>query len=202
MSLTLSGKNLTIEKVVGVARHGDKIELSEDGLARIDKCRAMLERKIAAGEIMYGTNTGIGELSEIILPPDQVSKFQEYLIYNHAAGIGEPAPIEHVRAAMLSRVNLHCIGHSGCRRQIPLTYVAMLNAGITPVMCQKGSVGACGDLAPMAQVALSLMGEATGHTPRQLTCACKQQVDLAIFPAALRCRFYLTQRARSQRSQT
>ena len=159
MSLTLSGKNLTIEAVVGVARHGDKIELSEDGLARIDKCRAMLERKIAAGEIMYGTNTGIGELSEIVLEPDQVCKFQEFLIYNHAAGIGEPAPIEHVRAAMLSRVNLHCLGHSGCRRQIPLTYVALLNAGITPVMCQKGSVGACGDLAPMAQIALSLMGE-------------------------------------------
>ncbi len=159
MSLLLDGKHLTLEDVVRVARDGEPVELSPDALARIDKCRAMLERKIEAREIMYGINTGIGELSEVVLKDDEVSKFQEFLIYNHAAGIGEPAPIEHVRAAMVSRINLQCIGHSGCRRVIPLTYAAMLNAGITPVVCKKGSVGACGDLAPMAQVALSLMGQ-------------------------------------------
>ena len=119
----------------------------------------MLERKLAAHETMYGVNTGIGELSEVALDDEQVRRFQRYLIYNHAAGIGEPAPVEHVRAAMLSRVAVHARGFSGCRPEIPLTYVALLNAGVTPIACEKGSVGACGDLAPMSQIALSLMGE-------------------------------------------
>ncbi len=155
----LNEKGLTIDDVVAVARRGAKVGIDPAAIERIKRCRAMLEGKIAAREIMYGINTGIGELSEVVLSDDQVEQFQRYLIYNHAAGIGEPAPLEHVRAAMLSRVNMHCLGHSGCRPEIPLTYVAMLNAGVTPVMCVKGSVGACGDLAPMSQVALSLMGE-------------------------------------------
>jgi len=119
----------------------------------------MLERKIKAKEIMYGINTGIGELADVVLDENQVRDFQRYLIYNHAAGIGGPLPVEVVRGAMLGRVNLHAKGHSGCRLEITRTYIAMLNEGITPIACEKGSVGACGDLAPMSQVALSLMGE-------------------------------------------
>jgi histidine ammonia-lyase len=119
----------------------------------------MLERKIEAREIMYGVNTGIGEFSEVVLSDEQVEQFQRYLIYNHAAGIGEPAPVEHVRAAMAGRINVHAHGMSGCRPEITLTLVDMLNKGVTPVVCQKGSVGACGDLAPMSQIALLLLGE-------------------------------------------
>jgi histidine ammonia-lyase len=159
MSVVLNGKNLTLEEVVRVARDGEEVELAPEAIERIRACRAMLERKVAAREIMYGINTGIGELSEVILSDEEVQQFQRYLVYNHAAGIGEPAPPEHVRAAILSRVNLHALGHSGCRPEITQTYVDLLNAGITPVMCKRGSVGACGDLAPMAQIALSLMGE-------------------------------------------
>ena len=159
MPVTLEGQNLTIEDVVDVARHGEKVQLAPDAVERIAKCRGMLEKKIAAHEIMYGVNTGIGEFSEVVLSDEQVKQFQKYLIYNHAAGIGGPAPIEHVRAAMVSRINVHCRGYSGCRPEIPLTYVDMLNKGVTPVVCEKGSVGACGDLAPMSQLALSLMGE-------------------------------------------
>jgi histidine ammonia-lyase len=159
MPVTLEGQNLTIEDVVDVARHGEKVQLAPDAVERIAKCRGMLEKKIAAHEIMYGVNTGIGEFSEVVLSDEQVKQFQKYLIYNHAAGIGAPAPIEHVRAAMVSRINVHCRGYSGCRPEIPLTYVDMLNKGVTPVVCEKGSVGACGDLAPMSQLALSLMGE-------------------------------------------
>jgi histidine ammonia-lyase len=112
-----------------------------------------------AGEILYGVNTGIGELSEVVLTPEQVEKFQRYLLYSHAAGCGEPCAEEDVRAAMLSRLNTHCWGHSGIRLEIVKTQVDMLNRGVTPVVCQKGSVGACGDLSPMAQMALTLMGE-------------------------------------------
>ena len=159
MPVTLDGQHLTIEDVVNVARHGEKVALAPDAIERIRSCRGMLEKKIVAHEIMYGVNTGIGEFSEVVLSDEQVKQFQKYLIYNHAAGIGAPAPVEHVRAAMVSRVNVHARGYSGCRTEIPLTYVAMLNAGVTPVVCEKGSVGACGDLAPMSQLALSLMGE-------------------------------------------
>jgi len=135
------------------------VALAPAALERIRACRAMLETKLAAHEVMYGTNTGIGEFSEKILSDDQVKAFQRYLVYNHAAGIGEPAPVEHVRAAMAGRVNVHAHGNSGCRPEITLTLVEMLNRSVTPVVCRKGSVGASGDLAPMSQIALLLMGE-------------------------------------------
>ncbi|MEW5984630.1 MAG: aromatic amino acid ammonia-lyase [Acidobacteriota bacterium] len=159
MAIILDGSGLTIEKLVKIAREGEHVELDSAAVGRIDRCREMLEQKLAARETMYGTNTGIGEFSEVILSDDQVKEFQRYLVYNHAAGIGDPAPVEHVRAALASRANVHAHGNSGCRSIIPLTYVEMLNKGVTPVVCQKGSVGASGDLAPMAQAALLLMGE-------------------------------------------
>lgn len=163
MTIVLDGSGLTVEKLVRIARYGEKVELHPDALERIKTCRAMLEEKIKAREIMYGVNTGIGEFSEVVLSDEQVEQFQRYLIYNHAAGIGEPAPIEHVRAAMASRANVHAHGNSGCRPEITLTLIEMLNKGVTPVVCQKGSVGACGDLAPMAQMALTLMGEGEAY---------------------------------------
>ncbi|KPK64025.1 phenylalanine ammonia-lyase [candidate division WOR_3 bacterium SM23_42] len=159
MAIMLEGEHLTIEKLVDIARNNENVEIAPASLEKIKKCRAMLEEKIKAREIMYGINTGIGELSEVVLTDEQVKQFQKYLIYNHAAGIGDPAPIEHIRGAMASRVNVMCKGMSGCRPEIPLTYVEMLNKGVTPVVCQKGSVGACGDLAPMSQIALLMMGE-------------------------------------------
>ncbi|NJD19832.1 MAG: aromatic amino acid lyase [Gemmatimonadetes bacterium] len=159
MPLLIGDAPLTLDHVERVARHGEKIELSADALSRIARCRRMLEEKIEAREIMYGVNTGIGEFSEVVLTDEQVRQFQKYLIYNHAAGIGDPAPLEHVRAAMLSRIRVHTQGRSGCRPEITGTLVAMLNAGVTPVVCEKGSVGACGDLAPMSQIALCLLGE-------------------------------------------
>ena len=159
MPITLNGSSLTIEKLVAIARDNEKVELAPVALERIKVCRAMLEEKLARKEIMYGTNTGIGEFSEKILNDDQVKEFQKFLIYNHAAGIGEPLPIEYVRAALAGRINVHAHGNSGCRPEITLTFVEMLNKGVTPVVCAQGSVGASGDLAPMAQAALLLMGE-------------------------------------------
>ena len=163
MTIVIDGSGLTLEKLVQVARHGEKVSLSQEAMERIKTCRAMLEEKIEAREIMYGVNTGIGEFSEVVLTDEQVEQFQRYLIYNHAAGIGDPAPIEYVRAAMVGRINVQAHGNSGCRPEITLTLIDMLNKGVTPVVCQKGSVGACGDLAPMAQLALLLMGEGEAY---------------------------------------
>jgi len=159
MAIVLNGLNFTVEKLVQIARFNEKVELAPEALQRIKECRNMLEEKLKAREIMYGTNTGIGEFSEIVLDDEQVQQFQRYLIYNHAAGIGEPLSIEIVRGAMASRINVHAHGKSGCRPEITLTLLEMLNKGVSPVVCQKGSVGACGDLAPMSQIALLLLGE-------------------------------------------
>jgi histidine ammonia-lyase len=159
MPITITGKGLTIDDVVAVARNNEKVELHSDAVARIQKCREFINERIEAREIMYGVNTGIGEFSEVVLDDEQLEDFQRYLIYNHAAGIGDPMPVDHVRAAMLLRANVHANGHSACRPEITQTYVDLLNKGVTPVVCEKGSVGACGDLAPMAQIALLMMGE-------------------------------------------
>ena len=159
MTINITGYGLCVEDVVNVARHGEKVELDSDALERIRVCRAFIEKKIAAREIMYGVNTGIGELADVILDDDKLVEFQKNLIANHAAGIGEPAPLEHVRGAMLLRIAVHAKGKSGCRPEITATLVEMLNKGVTPVVCKKGSVGACGDLAPMSQIALTFLGE-------------------------------------------
>ncbi len=163
MDLIITGNDLTIEDLVNVARNKQKVKLHKDAVSRINACRLMLERKIEKKEIMYGVNTGIGEFSEMVLNDDQVKEFQKYLIYNHAAGIGDPMPEDYVRGAMLGRINVHAHGNSGCRLEITQTYVDMLNKGVTPYVCQKGSVGASGDLAPMAQIALLLMGEGKAY---------------------------------------
>jgi histidine ammonia-lyase len=181
MAIVLDGSGLTVEKLEKIARHGEQVELHPDALERIRVCRKMLEEKLAAHEIMYGTNTGIGEFSEVVLDDEQVKQFQRYLIYNHAAGIGEPTPIDYVRGAMAGRINVHAHGNSGCRPDITLTYVEMLNKGLTPVVCQKGSVGACGDLAPMSQIALLLMGEGEAYYQGQRLPG-RQAMELAGIP--------------------
>lgn len=168
MAISLNGNGLTIEKLVQIARHNEPVELSADAAARINRCRQMVERKLKAKEIMYGVNTGIGEFSETVLTDEQVLDFQKYLIYNHAAGIGDPAPIEFVRGAMAARINVHAHGNSGGRLEITQTLVEMLNQGVTPYVCQKGSVGACGDLAPMAQIGLLMLGEGKAYYQGEL----------------------------------
>lgn len=181
MTLRITGAGLTIEDVVNVARHNQEIELHPDAVNRINRCRDMLEEKIQANEIMYGVNTGIGEFSEVVLDDEQVKQFQRYLIYNHAAGIGDPMPEEWVRGAMLGRINVHAHGNSGCRLVITQTLADMLNKGVTPHVCKKGSVGASGDLAPMSQIALLLMGEGKAYYKGEVLDG-KQALDKAGIP--------------------
>jgi len=168
MAIVLGNIRLSTDDLVRIARFNEPVELHSDALERIRKCREMLEEKIQSREIMYGVNTGIGEFSEVVLDDDQIQDFQKYLIYNHAAGIGDPAPIDYVRGAMAGRINVHAKGHSGCRPEITMTLIEMLNKGVTPFVCQKGSVGACGDLAPMSQIALLMIGEGEAYYKDEL----------------------------------
>jgi histidine ammonia-lyase len=188
MTIILDGHNLSIDNVVKVARKSEHIELHPDAKKRIEKCRALLEDKIQKREIMYGVNTGIGELSEVVLTPEQVSKYQKYIIYSHAAGYGTPLPIDIVRAAMLSRISCHCHGHSGLRLVMTETMKEMLNKGVTPVVCEKGSVGACGDLSPMSQIALAVMGEGEAFYQNERLPAAEALKRAGIDPVVLEAR--------------
>jgi len=159
MSLELDGSNLSTDGLESVARGGEQVSVSDASWERIRACRDMIQKKIDDHEVMYGVTTGIGEFSEVVLTSDQVREFQRYLVYSHAAGIGDAMPEEVVRGAMAGRINVHCHGNSAGREELTRQLVEMLNRGVTPVVAAKGSVGACGDLSPMAQVALAMMGE-------------------------------------------
>ena len=149
--------------MLAVARNKEKLEIPAEIYGRISDCRKIVEDGIEKNKIMYGLNTGIGELAEVILPRDQIKEFQKFLVYSHAAGYGKPMDIEDVRAGMVSRINVLSKGHSGPRPIIVETLVNMVNRGVTPVVCQRGSVGACGDLSPLSQVALCLIGEGEAY---------------------------------------
>jgi len=159
MAVKLDGKSLTLENLVKIARENEPVKVTDDAWERIRKCRAMLDDKVEKREVMYGVTTGIGELSEVVLTAEQTQEFQRYLVYSHSAGCGEPCDVDDIRAAMATRVNCHCVGLSGLRPVVVETLVEMLNKGVTPVVFQYGSVGASGDLSPMSQVALVLIGE-------------------------------------------
>ncbi|MCU0726211.1 MAG: aromatic amino acid ammonia-lyase [Planctomycetes bacterium] len=188
MSIVLSGQNLTPSSVLRIARHGEPVELAPEALERVRHCRAFLDRNIVAGKVMYGVNTGIGELSEVVLPPERIREYQRYLVCSHAAGYGDPMPEEVVRAAWVSRVNVLLKGHSGCRPEIPSQMVALLNRGVTPVVCTRGSVGACGDLSPMAQAALVLIGEGEAFFRGRRLPAAKALAEAGVAPIAFEAR--------------
>lgn len=164
MVVIITGQGgIKIEDVERVAVHGETVSLCPKAVERIEKCRAVLEEKIIAKEVIYGVNTGIGEFSETRLKDEDVNEFQKMLIYNHSAGIGGPLAEESVRAAMFGRINVHAHGNSGCRLAITQTLVDMLNKKVTPFVCEVGSVGACGDLAPMSQIGLVILGEGEAY---------------------------------------
>jgi histidine ammonia-lyase len=159
MAVIVDGSNLNIDGVVRVARGREEVKIASEAMEKVKECRAMVDKMVEDKATIYGVTTGIGELSEVVLTPEQVRRFQKYLVYSHAAGCGEPVAIDDARAAMLSRMNVLCRGHSGLRPVVVQTLADMLNKGVTPVMCQKGSVGASGDLSPLGQMALVVIGE-------------------------------------------
>lgn len=159
MSIKLDGMNLTIEQVMGVAQKGRGAELSAAACARINRARDYVEGKAADKTVIYGLTTGFGKFSDTLISSDNTRELQRNLIRSHACAMGEPLPEEIVRAAMLLRINALSRGLSGIRLSTLETLLAMLNAGVHPVVPQKGSLGASGDLAPLAHMALVLMGE-------------------------------------------
>jgi histidine ammonia-lyase len=156
--IEIDGASLTLEQTVEVAG-GVEARLAQGARARIDRSRRFVEDIVARGEVVYGINTGFGALSDVTIPPDKLRELQINLVRSHACGVGEPLPERAVRAMMLQRANVLAKGYSGCRSEVIETLLKMLNAGVHPVIPSRGSVGASGDLAPLAHLALVAIGE-------------------------------------------
>lgn len=158
-AVALDGRSLTIADVVAVARHGARVTLSPAAREAMLATRAIVEAAAASGEAVYGVTTGFGRLSDVAIEPSRIDELQVNLVRSHAAGVGEPLPPDETRAMMLLRANVLAGGHAGARPEIAELLCAMLNAGLHPLVPEQGSVGASGDLAPLAHLALPLIGE-------------------------------------------
>lgn len=165
--LLISGENLRIDDVVAVAR-GRKVALDPAAEPRMERSRAAVDRLVAEGRIVYGITTGFGRFKDRLISPDEVRQLQLNLVRSHAVGVGPDLPDEVVRAMMLARANTLALGHSGARPSIVRLLVDMLNADIAPRIPAQGSLGASGDLAPLAHLALVVIGEGEARVDGRL----------------------------------
>jgi len=155
----LDGSHLTFDDLRQVSREADQVQIAPSAIAAIERSRAVVERLAAGDEPVYGVNTGVGLLADVRVPPEQLDELQRNVVRSHACGVGPPLDRDEVRAMMLIRANVLAKGFSGIRPLIAEQLCHFLNRGVTPVVPSQGSVGASGDLAPLAHIALVLMGE-------------------------------------------
>ena len=165
MTITLNSSGLTMEQVVEVARNGAKIEISKEALEKMAATRAHIETLAKAEVPVYGISTGFGALAHQHIAPEDRVQLQKSLIRSHAAGMGDPVEKEVVRALMLLRLKTLVSGRTGVRPELATTYADLLNAHITPIVHEYGSLGCSGDLAPLSHCALVLMGEGRAVGP-------------------------------------
>jgi histidine ammonia-lyase len=164
-TVELDGTSLTVADVVAVARRGARVAIAPDAREAVRDSRERIEDILSADEAVYGVNTGFGQLVDVRIPRDQVTALQHNLLRSHAAGTGEELSREAVRATMVARINALVKGYSGVREAVVDHLVAMLNGGVCPVVPSRGSLGASGDLAPLAHLALVLVGEGEADLP-------------------------------------
>jgi histidine ammonia-lyase len=157
-ALELDGEHLTLEDVVAVARGRRPVALAPEAWARVRRSREAVERLLARGAVIYGVTTGFGHLRNIRISPEQASLLQHNLLRSHAVGVGPELSEEQVRAMMVARLNSLARGHSGVRPEVLQLLIEMLNRGVHPVVPAQGSLGASGDLAPLAHMALPMIG--------------------------------------------
>lgn len=157
--VVLDGNSLTLEDVSAVADHGATVSLAPAARERARESRRFVDAIVQRGDVVYGVTTGFGKLSDVTIPADRVAELQVNLIRSHASGVGAPLPEREVRAMMLLRANVVAKGYTGARPDLAELLIGMLNAGLYPPIPEQGSVGASGDLAPLAHLALSLIGE-------------------------------------------
>jgi histidine ammonia-lyase len=159
--VTLDGQSLSLAEIEAVSLDGCRVEVAAKARERMAASRATIEDILAAGQTVYGVNTGFGKLSDVRIPPESLAQLQTNLVRSHSAGVGSPLAEAESRAMLLLRANVLAKGFSGNRPELVDLLIAMLNSRVHPVIPEKGSVGASGDLAPLAHLALVIMGE--GH---------------------------------------
>jgi len=166
----LDGMSLTIESAARIIHGAESAEPTDAARERVRQCAAFVERIVRDGRRVYGVNTGFGKLSTETIPLDQLQQLQFNLLRSHACGVGEPLPTEIARSALLFRLNTLLKGHSGVRPVVVDHLTTLLNAGVAPVIPRQGSMGSSGDLAPLAHLALLLIGEGEGlHKDERLS---------------------------------
>jgi histidine ammonia-lyase len=158
-AVILDGQPLTLAEIEAVALKNCPVDIASGARERVTKSRELIEEILAAGQTVYGVNTGFGKLSDVRIPDDKLAQLQANLVRSHAGGVGQPLSEGESRAMLLLRANVLAKGFSGCRLALVELLVALLNAGVHPVIPEKGSVGASGDLAPLAHLALVVIGE-------------------------------------------
>jgi len=158
-TISLNGEQFQLEELAEVARNGAGIAIAEASKAKIGKSRALVDKWVKEGVRIYGVTTGFGALSDVTISLENTRRLQKKILFSHAAGMGREMEADVVRAMMALRVNDFCRGNSGLRLQTIQMLADMLNSGIVPVVPEKGSVGASGDLVPMAHLALVMIGE-------------------------------------------
>ncbi len=156
--IEIDGSSLTLEQTWSVA-NGEQAGLAAEATGRIERARRFVEGIVASGEVVYGINTGFGKLADVTIPTDRLRELQVNLVRSHSCGVGEPLSERVVRAMMLQRANVLAKGFSGCRMAVIETLLRMLNEKVHPRIPSRGSVGASGDLAPLAHLALVTIGE-------------------------------------------
>ena len=159
MAVFINGRDLTIEEVIRVCRNNEEVQLTEEAVAAVKKARAYIEKKLEEKAVIYGLTTGFGKFANVVIDNDQTEQLQRNLIISHTCAMGNPYPVHYVRAAMLLRCNALARGNSGIRLETLQTLLDMLNKGVHPIIPEKGSLGASGDLAPLSHIALGLIGE-------------------------------------------
>ncbi|TFG82319.1 MAG: histidine ammonia-lyase [Spirochaetales bacterium] len=157
-TVLIEGREATVKDVVLVARYGAAAELSTDAVARMENTREVVDRCVQDELIRYGITTGFGKFCDVVISQESNATLQRNLIMSHAVGVGDPLPDEVVRAMMFLRANALAVGHSGARPSTVQALVDLLNSGVIPVVPEKGSLGASGDLAPLSHMALALCG--------------------------------------------
>ncbi len=157
--VVLNGQPLSLAEIESVAVAAHPVALAPAALTRINASRALIERILAEGQTVYGVNTGFGKLADVRIPDGSLAQLQTNLVRSHSGGVGQPLSEAESRAMLLLRANVLAKGFSGCRPALVELLIALLNAGVHPVIPEKGSVGASGDLAPLAHLALVVIGE-------------------------------------------
>ena len=157
--LQLNGQKLTLQQIVDVAEGREGVVLADDARVRVEQARRVVQDIVEQGRTVYGVNTGFGKLSDVSIDRADLIQLQLNLVRSHSVGLGDPLSEAEARAMLLLRANVLAAGFSGARPLVIETLFAMLEKGVTPVIPEKGSVGASGDLAPLAHLALAAIGE-------------------------------------------